>query len=316
MSEISLDSKYAPGLMTYGVKGDKGEDGANGVSIFFIPLYINNNISQIASYIKGNRIIGLDAEVEYTYNVGDTFVQPDGAVYQLNNLEDDIKVTSFTNIGKFIFSNSGFDLDENSNKIYNKSGADVIITDTDEEIADDLCDSLFNVILKNTSNDVKNNLIKIQNKDTSISISKEDKYFFLNGDLIIDNNILLKQNDTSKQIVDIDGKKYVSATSIKIEDIDSSNINLTYSDNKYKLSNLPVGEDKDYIYEFVWIQNDNIENKLLLTKNPTATEIEFDLPISEVYIKEDGFHLIIYSNKTYYSKIKTFTKTDDVFKNN
>lgn len=139
MAEIILNSKYAPGIATYGTQGREGKKGDNGKSIFFIPyeLYDENQVpintqNLYNDYISVNKIIGVDSSLSYKYEYGDSFITPTAKVYTYNI--DNDKNYNFVHIGTVnaLKQNEEYFADS-SDFIYNKEYKKLLFTNQNLE---------------------------------------------------------------------------------------------------------------------------------------------------------------------------------------
>ena len=189
MSDIILNAKYAPGIPTYGVPGEDGEKGDNGRSIFYVPIDITNNESDLLNYINANKIY--NTNIPYVYSNGDVFVQSDGKIYQYNK-NNDVK---FKYIDNFDFGVTDiFEKDLSDDFIYNKEQRNIFLTD-----ASSITNSgyLFNI----ESED--NKFIKLQNGDKSITITYDEDlngFLFSSKEPIFFDNLYAKiSNNTNEE---------------------------------------------------------------------------------------------------------------------
>ena len=192
MSDIILNAKYAPGIPTYGVPGEDGEKGDNGRSIFYVPIDITNNESDLLNYINANKIY--NTNIPYVYSNGDAFVQSDGKIYQYNK-NNDVK---FEYIDNFNFGVKDiFEKDLSDNFIYNKDQKNIILTDS-SNIANS--EYLFNV----ESDD--NKFIKLQNGDKSITITYDEDlkgFLFSSKEPIFFDNLYAKNSNNTNEEYDV-----------------------------------------------------------------------------------------------------------------
>lgn len=148
---MSEKFKYAPGRPGYGTKGDKGEDGKQGLAMYFTDLNPTTQSSTINSRIENNQSlwsIGFgplpDGRI---YVTGDLFFDSEGLAYEINAETNtfEYKFASL-NMGGFfiplgISSSDGFQRYFNSNSspkfiidnVYTVSGA-IDYTDVPENI--------------------------------------------------------------------------------------------------------------------------------------------------------------------------------------
>lgn len=192
MSDIILNAKYAPGIPTYGVPGEDGEKGDNGRSIFYVPIDITNNESDLLNYINANKIY--NTNIPYVYSNGDAFVQSDGKIYQYNK-NNDIK---FKYIDNFNFGVKDiFEKDLSDNFIYNKDQKNIFLTDSSNIRNSEY---LFNI----ESED--NKFIKLQNGDKSITITYDkdlNGFLFSSKEPIFFDNLYAKNPNNTNEEYDV-----------------------------------------------------------------------------------------------------------------
>lgn len=288
MGEIVLNSKYAPGIATYGIPGEKGNDGNNGVSMFFIPYEVEENKDTILNHIYEKKIIGLEGakDVKYEYQNGDTFVQPNGAVYQLYN-------NDFKNIGYFdLTSQQAFALNENT--LYNTNNTNVIITNDNSQTLNTSTEYLFNVHNFSTNN-VNNKLIKIQNNKEYVCIdyNNDSSSFFIhnNTPLCFSSTYILKDSSENKivnnnkfyKVSSIDEVLKNSISQIEKEDVSVYFLEgfLTTDGKKPYALKVEINQDKYNIdvsngeyFSFSHFYNGKLYSKHLLTTSNLITEDE------------------------------------------
>lgn len=100
ISKKIYNDEYAPGIATYGINGETGDQGANGNSIFYTSFDIYNNTgNSMEMFIQKirnkmlpvhNSNIILDRE----YQKGDYFFDNNGNIYRLDNIDEIINPTS------------------------------------------------------------------------------------------------------------------------------------------------------------------------------------------------------------------------------
>lgn len=192
MSDIILNARYAPGIPTYGVPGEDGEKGDNGRSIFYVPIDITNNESELLKYINANKIY--NTNIPYVYSNGDAFVQSDGKIYQYNK-NNDVK---FEYIDNFNFGVKDiFEKDLSDNFIYNKDQKNIFLTDSSNITNSNY---LFNI----ESED--NKFIKLQNGDKSITITFDEDlkgFLFSSEEPIFFDNLYAKNPNNTNEEYDV-----------------------------------------------------------------------------------------------------------------
>lgn len=133
--------QYAPGKPGFGSKGDRGEDGQQGISMYFTDINPITNSGLINSRIQSNLTLWTsgynDLPGGRVYVTGDLFIDNEGKAYEINAETDtfEYKLASL-NMGGFflplgISSDSGFQRYFNSNSspkyiidnVYTMSGA-------------------------------------------------------------------------------------------------------------------------------------------------------------------------------------------------
>lgn len=185
MADIILNSKYAPGVSTYGTEGKPGKKGNNGKSLFYI-----TNRDMIEKYIDNNIIFGLSSDMKYTYQDGDSFITQDGEVYMYNGKNSENKITS---LGGLNIKSESELLVKKDGYIVNKDNAKMYISDNTEAI-DGSSSYLLNIDASNgkllslsSSNDTHLNI----EHDVSSNAFK----IISNKDIILDANVSLKTSN-------------------------------------------------------------------------------------------------------------------------
>ncbi len=189
MNNIILNSKYAPGVPTYGTSGQDGNKGDNGRSLFFVPFDINNNKDFIKSLINNKKIYGVD-DLEYTYSIGDSFIQPDGTIWQYTN------INKIQEVGKITFnSDTFFAKDVNENFIYNNTHYNFVLSDDTPSFDEENNDYLFTIDSNN------GNILKLKTSDNEFTISyditKDGFVFYSNKPIYFDNLYAVANNSNN-----------------------------------------------------------------------------------------------------------------------
>lgn len=189
MNNIILNSKYAPGVPTYGTSGQDGNKGDNGRSLFFVPFDINNNKDFIKSLINNKKIYGVD-DLEYTYSIGDSFIQPDGTIWQYTN------INKIQEVGKITFnSDTYFAKEVNENFIYNNTHYNFILSDDTPSFDKENNNYLFTIDSNN------GNILKLKTSDNEFTISyditKDGFVFYSNKPIYFDNLYAVANNSNN-----------------------------------------------------------------------------------------------------------------------
>ena len=189
MNNIILNSKYAPGVPTYGTSGQDGNKGDNGRSLFFVPFDINNNKDFIKSLINNKKIYGVD-DLEYTYSIGDSFIQPDGTIWQYTN------INKIQEVGKITFNSDTFFAKEvNENFIYNNTHYNFVLSDDTPSFDEENNDYLFTIDSNN------GNILKLKTSDNEFTISyditKDGFVFYSNKPIYFDNLYAVANNSNN-----------------------------------------------------------------------------------------------------------------------
>lgn len=278
MGEIVLNSKYSPGITTYGIPGEKGEEGKNGISMFFVPFNVENNEETLLGYINNNKIIGLEGEksIDYIYQNGDTFVQPDGQVYQYYN-------GIFKSIGAFnLSSKQPFESNDN-NVIYNVNNSNVVISNKEDIENNNYSLSIVN---NPNSNSEEVNFIKIQNDEKYLTLDYNNDiscFIIKNNSPIVTDSLVIKGENRDTIIKD----KYY------YEVLSEDEIKKLFSPIEDNVSNL-IGKPGD---SSVFLQEGFSEN---VETGGTVFYITFGMPktIYTKYINENKYFYIF----TYFIK--------------
>lgn len=315
MNDIILNSKYAPGVPTYGTSGQDGKKGDNGRSLFFIPFDIDNNMSHIETLIEKNKIYGVD-DIEYEYSIGDSFVQPDGEIYMY-------KGKNIENVGSFIFNSSTYFAKNDNNVVYNTTECKFIICDdtsylnelkkennqeNNQENNKENINSLLNIF------STDNNFIKIKSSDSELTISYDDDTsgFKIESNKGIFFNNLYARIDSTNEPPKVDGYQSIindftpNDSSFNLV-YDSSIVNSELTDklpnrSKSNVYNKSTYKFDDYFYEFNYIDASDIHIKKIIPDNSTLIENIFDIQYNDVSINTFKPYFIITSKKYFTSK--------------
>lgn len=110
------NEKYIPGISTYGARGNTGKRGASGLSMYYSAYYnlsdkTSSYSSEVASKIRSNYLLSNNSLLsdddsrlpeDREYQIGDTFVSPDGKVYMLKSITS--SAVTFEFIGEITLS--------------------------------------------------------------------------------------------------------------------------------------------------------------------------------------------------------------------
>lgn len=234
MSDIIINSKYAPGISTYGIKGMRGETGQAGYSLYFSPYTDITNDNLIHSiknniFISDNNLLSNDLRSmkNRKYQSNDLILSADGKIYRLNNVETgEIDSTPLIDLygslnGIIVNNDSNIISNHNGKKLYigNRTDASVNISAmlTIESNNDNYITlstngsnnmSIKNVsvndkqcILFDTSNNVYINNLYVENNTTDDKITLNNKLYYK----VVTQNQIGNVNDSSIYTLTADG---------------------------------------------------------------------------------------------------------------
>ena len=191
MSEIVQNNLYAPGISTYGIKGDKGKRGAAGYGIYYVPFDdINNSI--VSDYIKNNMFISNNninqLMNDRLYQVKDLFVIPNGKLYELEEMPTDTSIAKFKYLTSFANPTEIYDVSNNT--VYFKNSKKIVFAD-DASLSNN--ESFINIISKN------NKIFEYNNYDSSFSFSYDNSVYNVtsNANLLLNCPLYAKSNITT-----------------------------------------------------------------------------------------------------------------------
>lgn len=271
MSEILHNSKYAPGIATYGIKGLQGERGNSGYSLYFTPYDITDDklkqsiINNV--FISDNSNLSDDIKImkDRKYQPHDLFLTNSGKIYKLNNIKTvEFEKTPILDLSDLI---NGF-IVNTDNKTLSSDKKVIIGNTTSQNIEAPL------TIVPNESG----NLISLLNHNneinTTIKIDKDNEYivFDNSSNICIDN--LFINNDSLFNRITVNNKDYYKAVTQKYEnisndtiynyDVSSDSIKI-YQDCEYRYRYKDDNEDQDStIIHIEYHNGDNIEPKSLI----------------------------------------------------
>lgn len=164
-NRILLNNDYAPGLVTYGVKGGDGSSGIPGKSFYYTSL--NRNIESdyitIKSKIEKNEVLSNNINVslgDRTYNDGDLILDANGIIYKIN-FDSSFSDSSLYMMGKInqseYFAESGITFDENNinkSRIINAGNIYIDYINTQSTSKQDASTYIYNGSIKVNSNNI------------------------------------------------------------------------------------------------------------------------------------------------------------------
>ena len=278
MSEIALNSTYAPGIATYGAQGKQGKSGLPGYALYYlhqdIDLSSNKNdnyYNYVCNCIRNNIFITNNSNISSellsmknrTYQVGDMFLTPSGQIFILKDIENNGDIV-FDIHGELISHDDLFDVDNSTNLIYNKNGHNVLLTDGSILIDED--NNINNSVLNIKTTNENTNAISFISNDNIVSFKHN------NGSLLIDssgntlfNNVYVDYDINATDSVENNKHQYHKIRTFK--DFNISDF-YTYNDEDDKLSIIPaaIGTDFDY-FEILAIDNNNKINRTYIFKD-------------------------------------------------
>jgi hypothetical protein len=321
MAEIILNSKYAPGVTTYGARGQEGKAGKDGKSIFFVHFDINENKDLLKEFIKYGKIFGADETISHNYQSGDSFIQPDGGVWMYQN--DDLTSLGHLNLSNFesFFELKTDKLNNNYLAIKDSSIQSLLLTDNISN--EESLSAILNLKCKNNSKPY--NFLQLETDDASLSFSyknykndsKENVSAFTietKQNLFID-NLYAKISSSFKPICGY----YPVLSNINIEKYISVVLDKSNNSFIFKLYNEEVLED--FILNLCKSTKEGnvikgFESYILddeLKKNKNEKELYCELNYErDNQINDSVFYLELNSKYNFNHKIINFSFTDDV----
>ena len=181
MSDIIINSKYAPGLSTYGVQGNEGKQGKQGYGLYFVPFDINNNLESVINsinnnfYITDNTYKNTEVMLNRTYQVSDTLLSCTGEIWQITNIADGSSTndTSIECLSKIKSADDSFEKVENY--IIPKNCEKLVLTDNTSIFKGDnalIPSSILNIYSSN------NNIISIKNDNDNLNLTQTYQIYF------------------------------------------------------------------------------------------------------------------------------------------
>lgn len=215
ISQRFHNDTYAPGIATYGIQGKDGEQGTPGTSLFFSEYSLPGEYLDFARKITSRMLPVKNEQIQLKRKFvnGDQFVDPDGKVYLLMDINQLIRdINNGTNqtwskeklkyIGKFNSTNNS-DIFSDTNNSGTLRAHKFIISD-DDKTATGSCLLTVSHINKDTDNDI--NFINLESlysgqHDMNLDIKFSKKY---NGFMIsskypvyLNANVYTKFNNTN-----------------------------------------------------------------------------------------------------------------------
>ena len=310
MSEIILNSTYAPGIATYGAQGKQGNNGLPGYALYYLHQDINlvsrddnNYYNYICNCIRNNIFItnnsNISAELlsmkNRTYQIGDMFLTPSGNIYILKNFDGDGNV-EFDLHGELIKHEDLFDVDDNTNLIYNKNARNVLLTDNTDNISLDDNDSSLSVLNIYTT-DSNNGAISFISKNNTVTFKQIE-----NGDLMLDssgntlfNNIYVDYSNDAPDRIETNYYKIRTFSDLNVTDF------YEVKDGTLYINSANLGADIDYC-EVLTINNDNEIDRKYIVKNENGNSPD-EFPLSGYKSIEILVPTVDYVTKTIKIKI-------------
>lgn len=307
MADIIINSKYAPGISTYGIPGQEGKKGNAGYGLYFLPYELTDGVNKdyIKSCIKNNNYVINNNYTDITnkhlsdrvYQTHDLFLTPSGKIHKLtingNNKEatiddiNDIKI-SFNELGSLLNDTSIFKYTDDYEYIVNTTNK-VIFTNGTE------IGNINNASLVNFYN-VENILSCINTNNTNninyldIKYDTGGYYINTNTTLNIDNMLVKYDNNIS----DNNGYyKIITNETTKLEN------DIIINGNLIKISN-----SKDYnicVQYFISDETDTVDDETS-TSNYLVPRYKFiNSKVTEISIENNMLNpKLIISNKINY----------------
>ena len=189
------NNEYAPGIATYGINGQKGDQGQSGTSVFFTnyDVQLSDDFLSFVGRIQSNMLPlkNKSEKLERKYIEGDYFFDLLGNFYQLQNIdsllslsEDQIQQSYFhnylvlkgrtnTNTNEFFVKNMKGRLMMNSSC----NGVDITINDRDNFSADTDTDAALRILSDNADDNGKVLFIELDTLYGDSNIAKMELYY-------------------------------------------------------------------------------------------------------------------------------------------
>lgn len=269
MSKIELNSKYAPGISTYGAEGAQGKNGNNGYSIYYIPYDISTllddeeesvELSLIKNDILNNRFIntnllGEKEILNRTYQINDMFILPNYKLFSLYKLSTEYNIVEFKELGEL---NRKFPFNTEDNISFNNRNTTLVLGNLDlsKLTADDKKTPL--VVFDNNGK-----FISLGKKNNSLNIEIDNKNFFrISSDnpISFENGLYVPVNNNVESITTENGNIYYKAEYIKIPNEITVYTNVNFSSRNINLESvIPIEiPNASYSLEILY-KNDNDE---------------------------------------------------------
>lgn len=313
-NNIIINSKYAPGLATYGANGKQGKVGPAGYSLYFIPFDIDdlsepsddNQYNQLLNcilnnkYITNNSYISVELLVmkDRTYQLNDLFLIPSGKIYKLTDINALTKEIAFEKVGSLVNDNLVFRIVDNV--IINTDNMPVVIADNVQDVNN--IDSLLTIYYdKNNQNKNILSLIDV-NGTNKLNLKSAD-----NNGLLFDssnptyfNNIYVKYDSDAPS-------NYGSY--FKVAFIDESGDESAENFYTYNGTFLTINRQSiKTVCEVICLKNDKDDSRyirevqVVTPVSPENNESEISIVCDEFYSVELGISMGSYVSK--YIKIK------------
>ena len=214
ISQRFHNDTYAPGIATYGIQGKDGEQGTPGTSLFFSEYSLTGEYLDFARKITSRMLPVKNEQIQLKRKFvnGDQFVDPDGKVYLLMDINQLIRdINNGTNkwsneklkyIGKFNSTNNSYIFSDTNNSGTLRAHKFIISDDSKTATGNGLL--TVSHINKDTDNDI--NFINLESlysgqHDMNLDIKFSKKY---NGFMIsskypvyLNANVYTKFNNTN-----------------------------------------------------------------------------------------------------------------------
>lgn len=280
MEKIILNSKYAPGISTYGAQGKDGIKGDNGKSIFYVPFAGEVfNTTLLDEYIKKNIIVGTNTS--YNYQFGDTFVSNEGQVFRYDSSNGEGVLTMIASEIKSA-SDNYFKISKDNNYIYNVDlSKKIIFTDDSTNINGE---SIVNINSKDN-----NTLLSLSQSNNEMSFSFINNCFHINSTnpIIIENLLYTNRNTSFKPIENY----YPVICNIELDKL------LIIIDSSTKKCNVTATKElvDDFVLVLQGVGNDNLKytasynyilnNKLIDSSYNYTFNLDENIDLKQLYLE-------------------------------
>lgn len=293
MSDILINTRYAPGIPTYGIHGKQGDIGKPGYSLYFVPYSDGIGSETLKNNIKNNIFlsdINLDLASKYMvdrkYQSGDLFLTITGKIYRLIDINPvTFDETPIMNI--FLQLENIFNISDNV--ISNLPNYKTILSN--DSIKDSSSLGQLNIQAKD------NNYITLISNDENkqkMTIKDISSGIMFDSSLLVIPNLLISNNDEYNSEIYIDGNVYNKVITVNNSEVIANDKSIYTIDGDKLIIN---GSEENIMFECKYIINNDPEN---IIHSQILHNNEFDM--SDKFMVELYLHKNEYISK--YFKIK------------